>query len=111
MNGVERAIRDSGQSPGHKCPCCGGPLAKDVLVSEELVIVDGVAIHVSPYLMATLHKLWDNFARPVNRQILGSSPELVRMHLHRLRQLFFHTRLVIRDVDRSAVELKLSDKR
>ena len=71
MNGIERAIRESGQHPGHKCPVCGGALSKDVIVAEELVIVDGVAVHVPPYLMQTLHKLYDNFARPVNRQILN----------------------------------------
>ena len=73
------------------------------------MIVDGVAIHVPPYLMKTLHKLYDNYARPVSRAVLDVSPDLLRIHLHRLRQLFFHTRLVIRDVDRAQVELNLSE--
>lgn len=95
----------------HACPVCGSELDREVIVTEELVIVDGVAVHVPPYLMKTLHKLYDNFARPVNRAVLDVSPDILRMHLHRLRQLFFHTRLVIRDVDRSAVELKLNSHR
>lgn len=107
--GVEQHIAYSGQL--HTCPVCKGPLDKEVIISEELVIVDGVAIHVPPYLMKTLHKLYDNFARPVNRAVLDVSPDLLRMHLHRLRQLFFHTRLVIRDVNRTTVELKLSERR
>lgn len=75
------------------------------------MVVDGVAIHVPPYLMKTLHKLYDNWARPVNKAVLNVSPDLLRVHLHNLRKLLFHTRLTIRDIDRENIELRLSQHR
>lgn len=110
MNGIEKAFRDSGQHPGHKCPVCGGHTEQDVIINVplRLLVVCGVPIRAPKHLLDRLQLLYDNYARPVNRQILDASPTKVRKYLHRLRMLVFHTRLVIRDVGTDQVEMKVA---
>lgn len=92
---LEKHIRESGQHPGHKCPVCGNPLEKEVIVTEELVIVDGVAVALPPRLMKLFRRIYDNLGRPVNRAVLGSSPKTVKAYLSELRRHLLHTRLAV----------------